>query len=197
MSKLRIMGCDPGFANIGLAVVDLFPSGEAELLATRLVLTAPSKDKKVKQIQDEIRRLHEIEGAFLEFADQWSPDVLAAEEPGKCLMKRVVNGRQMWQTNPTLLRTSCLMWGAMSGICRVKQIMLMKFGSQEIKKAVCKNNKATKTQMTKAIKRRFPYYEGWAKTQKVEHEVDAVGATVAAFKAPFVVSLMQDLAARK
>lgn len=196
MSKIRIMGVDPGFANIGFAALDLFVDGRSELLSTGLVITKPGKGK-VKQIEDEIRRLHEIEDAFLLFLAEWKPDVVAIEEPGKCLMRRVIRGKSMWQTNPTLLRTSCLMWGAISGICRARGIYIVKYGSQEIKKAICGSHKASKTDMEKEIKEnRYPSYSGWATTQRVEHEVDAVGAGVTSFKEPFVMSLLRNLQGR-
>lgn len=191
MSKIRILGVDPGFANIGFAALDLCDTGKSDLLSTGLVITKPGKGK-VKQIEDEVRRLHEIEDAFLHFLKEWAPDVVAIEEPGKCLMRRVIRGKPMWQTNPSLLRTSCLMWGAISGICRAHGIYIVKYGSQEIKKAVCGSHKASKAEMTKEIKSRYPNYSGWTTTQRVEHEVDATGAGVTAFKEPFVMTLLQN-----
>jgi Holliday junction resolvasome RuvABC endonuclease subunit len=195
MSKIRIVSCDPGFANIGFGALDLDAEGST-LLSTALVRTKPGTGK-VKQINDELRRLHEIEDAFLFFLNEWKPDVVAVEEPGKCLMRRQIGKRVAWQTNPTLLRTSCLMWGAISGICRARGIYIVKYGSQEIKKAVCGgNNKASKTEMEKAIRALYPTYTGWAKTKAVEHEVDAVGAGITAFKEPFVMSLIRNLQGR-
>jgi Holliday junction resolvasome RuvABC endonuclease subunit len=192
MSKVRVCGVDPGFANIGLATLDLFPVGASSLLATGLVLTKPASGK-VKQIDDELRRLHEIEDALLAFITEWKPDVLAIEEPGKCLMRRSLGGRVQWQTNPSLLRTSCLMWGAASGICRARGIYIVKYGSQQIKKIVCGSNKASKVEMEKEIKSRYGDYTGWSTTQRVEHEVDAVGAAISACKEPFVMALMRTL----
>lgn len=195
MTKIRVLGVDPGFANIGFAALDLFDVGGSDLLSTGLVITKPGKGK-VKQIEDEIRRLHEIEDAFILFLNEWRPDVVAIEEPGKCLMRRQVGPRVMWQTNPSLLRTSCLMWGAISGICRARGIYIVKYGSQEIKKVVCGSNKASKADMTKEIKGRYPNYTGWATTQRVEHEVDATGAGITSFKEPFVMSLLRNLHGR-
>jgi len=192
MSKLRIGGGDPGFANVGFSMVDLFPVGASDLLAVKSVTTEKGKGK-IKLIDDELRRIHEIEDDFIAFIDEWQPDVWAMEEPGKCLMMR--EGK--WQTNPSLLRTSCLMWGAVSGICRARGIYIVKYTSQEIKKAICSSNKASKLEMEKAIKALYPTFKGWPTTKKVEHVVDAVGAAVTAFKEPFVMTLMRSLDARK
>lgn len=196
MSKIRICGVDPGFANIGLATLDLFDIGGSTLLATKLIRTKPATGK-VKQIDDELRRLHEIEDEFIRFIDEWQPHVVSAEEPGKCLMRRPLAGKIVWQTNPSLLRTSCLMWGAVSGICRARSIYIVKYGSQEIKKAVCGNNKASKTEMEKKIKSLYGEYTGWTTTKAVEHEADAAGAGVTAFKEPFVLSMLRTMQERK
>lgn len=188
MSKLRIGGGDPGFANIGFAMLDLFSVGASTLLATRLVTTKKSTSK-VRVIEDELRRIREIEDAFIEFIEEWSPDIWAMEEPGKCLMKR--GGK--WVTNPSSLRTSCLMWGAISGICRGRGIYIVQYTSQSIKKTICGSNKASKLDMQKEIKSRYGDYTGWTQSKKVEHEVDAVGAAISAFKEPFVMALMRKL----
>jgi len=188
MTTIRIGGCDPGFANLAFACVDLYPVGASDLLGTRLVTTKKGKGK-IKQIEDERRRLNEIEDALIAFLDEYRPDVFATEEPGKCLMMRA--GK--WQTNPQLLRTSCLMWGSLSGICRARGIYLVSYGSQEIKKAICGSPKASKKDMEKEIRRRYPTYKGWPTSSKIEHVVDAVGAANTAFKEPFVMTLLRKL----
>jgi len=193
MSKIRIGGCDPGFANAAFSVLDLFPVGASTLLGTRLVVTSKGKGK-FRLIDDELRRLREIEDALIAFLDEWHPDVWAMEEPGKCLMRRPGGGgKTEWATNPSLLRTSCLMWGSVSGICRSRGIYVVQYGSQAIKKAICGSNKASKTDMEKEIKRRYGGYKGWATSKKIEHEVDSVGAAVTAFREPFVMTLLRSL----
>jgi Holliday junction resolvasome RuvABC endonuclease subunit len=188
MSKLRIGGGDPGFANMGFSVVDLFSIGASDLLATQLVVTKKGKGK-IRKIEDELRRIREIEDEFIAFLDEWQPDVWAMEEPGKCLMRR--GGK--WVTNPSNLRTVCLMWGSISGICRARGIYVVQYTSQAIKKAICGSIKASKADMEKEIKKLYPTYKGWATSKKIEHEVDAVGAAVTAFKEPFVMTLLRKL----
>jgi Holliday junction resolvasome RuvABC endonuclease subunit len=188
MSKIRIGGCDPGFANLAFSALDLSSVGGSEILGTRLVVTKKSQSK-CRVIQDELRRIHEIEDAFIEFLDEWKPHVWAMEEPGKCLMKR--GGK--WVSNPSLVRTSCLMWGSVVGICRARNICVVAYTSQAIKKAVCGANNASKADMAKEIKGRYGDYKGWTTNKKVEHEVDAVGAAITAFKEPFVMALLKQL----
>ena len=188
MKKITIAGVDPGFANIGLCLIDLFVSGEFDLICTKLVLTSASK-KKVGQIDDEIRRLSEIEDAIIEFLDEHNPDVLVMEEPGKCLMKRKTG----WATNPTLLRTSSLMWGAAHAICRARGIYCIKVGSQAIKVKLCEKRSASKAEVEKAVKERFPDYDGWPTTKKIEHVCDAVGAVITGSTDPAVMVNLRKL----
>ena len=197
MSKVRIGGGDPGFANIGFSCVDLFPVGASDLLDVKLVTTKKST-AKVRLIEDELRRIREIEDEFIEFIDKWQPDVWAMEEPGKALMpKRGGGPGPRFSVNPKTLRTQCLMWGSISGICRSRGIYVVQYTSQAIKKTICSSNKASKTDMEKAVKLLYPTFKGWPTTKKVEHVVDAVGAAVTAFKEPFVMTLLRALEARK
>lgn len=193
MSKLRIGGGDPGFANLAFSAVDLFGIGCSDLLGVKLVTTKKSKSK-VRLIEDELRRIREIEDAFIEFLDEWHPDVWAMEEPGKALMPKTRPGPgPKFSINPKTLRTQCLMWGSISGICRARGIYVVQYTSQAIKKAICGSHKASKGDMEKAVKKLYPSFKGWATSKKIEHEVDAVGAAVTAFKEPFVMTLLRKL----
>lgn len=191
MSKVRICGGDPGFANCAFSIVDLFGTGGSDLLATKLIVTKKSQ-QKVREIKDEIRRIREIEDAFIDFIDQWKPDVLAFEEPGKGLMPNTRKGvKGKFSINPKTVRTTCGMWFAVEGICRSRGIYVVEYTSQAIKKAICGSNSASKADMEEEIKSRYGAYDGWVTTKKVEHEVDAVGAAITAFKEPFVMSLLR------
>jgi len=192
VTKLRIVGVDPGFANIGLAIVDLMAVGGSTLVATELITTSPSKTK-IAQIADEKRRLEEIEDSFLAFIEEYKPSILAMEEPGKCLMRRNINGKVVWQTNPSLLRTSCLMWGAIHGVCRSKDIYCVSIGSQEVKKTLCNKRTASKEDMVAKVKAFYPAYSDWPKTKKVEHVADAAGIAITSFKDPAVMVMLKKL----
>ena len=188
MSSLRLVGVDPGFAHVAFSIVDRFTVGGSVIVDTRLVVTKVST-KKIDKIDDEINRLQEIEEAWKEFLDLHKPAVAVFEEPGKCLMMR----QGKWQTNPALLRTACLAWGALHGICRSKNIYVVSVGSQEIKKALTGKGSASKEEVIKAVKSRYPAYDGWPKSKKIEHVTDSVGAIVAGFNDPAVMVMMQQL----
>jgi Holliday junction resolvasome RuvABC endonuclease subunit len=196
MSKIRIGGCDPGFTNVAFSAMDLYPVGASTLLATRLVVTAKGKGT-IRVIDDELRRIREIEDAFIEFIDEWHPEIWAMEEPGKALVpKRKPGPGPKFSVNPKTLRTQCLMWGAIEGVCRSRGIYVVQYTSQEIKKVICSSNKASKADMEQEIRGRYGDYTGWATSKKREHEFDAVGAAVTSFKEPFVMALLRKLEAQ-
>jgi len=194
VSSFRIVGVDPGFANLGFCAIDLFSVGGSSLVDTKLVTTSPEKGKS-KNISDELRRLAEIEDAFKLFLDEHKPDVLAMEEPGKCLMRRPnpITRKPEWVTNSSTLRTSCMMWGAIHGICRDRGIYCIKVGAQQIKKTLCNKKNASKDEVVAAVKARYPAYKGWPKSKKVEHVADAVGAAVVSFIDPVVMTMLRRL----
>lgn len=193
MSKLRIIGVDPGFANAGFCVVDLLAIGGSDLVVTKLVTTKLAPGKNVAKLADEQRRLEEIEDAFLALLDEFEPDVLAMEEPSQCLIRRKVGSKFMWAPNPKLLRTSCLMWGSIHGMCRARGIYCIKIGAKAVKKAVCGKDRASKGDIIKAVKGKYPTYQDWPTTRKVEHVADAVGVAITSFNDPAVMVMMRKL----
>mgnify|MGYP001012095566 CR=1 FL=1 len=181
---MRILGVDPGFANLGFCVIEL--SGyRKELLLTKLVVTEKSK-KKAGKLRDEERRLVDIEQILIEILDSYRPAILVIEEPGKCLMRR----GKAWVTNGATLRTSCLAWGAIHGICRSRKMHCVSVGSQKIKLALCGSKSASKFEVQAAVKAKFPKYAGWPSSKKIEHVADAVGAAITGLQDQSVVELL-------
>ena len=191
MSSFRMVGVDPGFAHFAFCALDLYAVGGSDIVNTSLVITKVSK-KKIDKIADDIDRLQAIEDAWKTFLEKNQPAVAVFEEPGKCLMRR--NGK--WATNPTLLRTSCLAWGALHGVCRDRGIYVISVGSQEIKRALTGRNNASKEEIISAVKGRYPGYSGWPQTKNIEHVADAVAAAVTGIQDPAVMVMIQQLRTR-
>ncbi len=188
MSRLRIVGVDPGFANVGFSILDLFSVGGMDLVDTRLVTT--KRDKK--QADDEQLRLTHIEDEFRAFIDGKDIDILSIEAPTAGLMPgRGAKGG--WGVNPITVRTSALVWGAIHGICRDRGIYCVKIGLGDIKKVLCGKKTASKQDVIDAVKDKFPTYDGWPTTKKVEHVADAVGIALLAQNDPVVTVMMRRL----
>jgi len=185
---LRIAGCDPGFANLAFCAIDIHALGGSTLLDTQLVTTQATPGRS-KELDDELRRLCEIEDQLILFLDKHKPDVLVLEEPTKGLVKK----GKLFTVNPSTLRTACLMWGATHGIARARGIVALKVGSQEIKKTLTGKKNASKAEVEQAAKAMFSSFKGWVTTKQVEHEADAVGAAVTGIKDPVVMVLIRRL----
>jgi len=188
MSRLRIVGVDPGFANVGLSILDLFPVGGIDLVDTKLVTT--KRDKKLND--DEHLRLIHIEDEFRSFIDGRDVDILAIEAPTAGLMPgRGAKGG--WGVNPVTVRTSALAWGGIHGICRDRGIYCVKIGLGDIKKMLCGKKTASKQDVIDIVVGKFPTYSKWPKTKKIEHVADAVGIALVAQLDPIVTVMMRRL----
>jgi len=188
VTRLRIVGVDPGFANVGFSILELYPEGGMDLVDTRLVTTEPNN----KQADDDQIRLIHIEDEFRSFIDGRDIDILAIEAPTAGLMPgRGRNGG--WGVNPITVRTSALVWGAIHGICRDRGIYCVKIGLGDIKKVLCGKKTASKQDVIDVVKEKFPAYDRWPTTKKVEHVADAVGIALVAQNNPVVTVMMRRL----
>ena len=179
MSDVTVLGVDPGFANIGLMAIKLRGVSTAIALSTFLILTKkPSaKKRKMREADDDTRRLCEIEVQFRAILDEVKPDLVA--------MERVPRLR-----NATANRQCALAWGAMHAICREGKIPVLIYDTDEIKVKVTGNKQASKAQMVAGLKAIFPTFKGWPMTAKVEHVADAGGAALCAENDPGVELLL-------
>lgn len=200
-NTITIVGVDPGFANIGLSAIKLFSTGGESLEETSLILTdnatfATEKTSKKKarakskirrssktkaKLDTELNRLIYIENNILYFFRKHSPAAIVIEEPGKCLMRRYnkFTRRTEWATNPTALRVTSIMWGALHGAASALNIPCVSIGARDVKKYVTGNNKASKEQVFSAVKLKFPSYKLWPDNDKFEHVADATAIALA------------------
>lgn len=175
MSRIRILGIDPGFANIGIfGLTRLSPGVKAEY--SRLILTEKMNEGTEGQYQDELRRLDQIEAEFVVALDEFKPDVVAAERYASLRSAQVT-------------RQLALAFGGMHALVRRRGLPFFIFDPEEIKFEMCGDRKAKKPKMVKALKSLFPAFKGWPKvTGKIRagvaitHVVDAAGAAVLASK---------------
>ena len=195
MSVLRMVGVDPGFANLGFCIIDLYGIGVMDLIDTKLVVTQPDK----KHYDDEQRRLILIEDAFSEFIDGRNVEVCAIEAPSAGLMpgkKNAATGKKGWSVNPTTVRQTSLVWGGIHGLCRSRGIHCVKADLGQLKLAMCGKKGVSKQDVIDAAKKKFPSYAGWPKSKKAEHVADAVGAVMVALNDPVVTIMMRRLITR-
>lgn len=176
---VTVLGIDPGFANIGLMAIQL-KGPKRKVIATFSIETKkpPKKKRTIREADDDIRRLNEIEMQFHEIMEEIRPDVVA--------MERVPRLR-----NPAATRQCALAWGAMHAICRSGKIPVLIYDTDAIKKRVTGDKQASKAKMVKGLKKIFPRFRGWPEGKRVEHVADAGGAALCAENDPAVELLMR------
>lgn len=175
---MRIVGIDPGFANLGLAAIELHQPAGSTLLGIKLVRTQPTaKKQRMAAADDESRRLAEIEDAMISFFDEYKPDIVAMENPP-------------WGKNAHAVKSCALMWGAAHCLCRTRGLVLINVSAQEIKKALTGNKSASKEEVFDVVKSKHPTFTQWPTIAAVEHVADAAGAALTIRNHPLVFALL-------
>lgn len=193
MSKLKVLGIDPGFANIGIFGMTLSMGMKAEF--AKLILTEKHNHGSEGQYADEMRRLDEIEVAFDAILDEFQPDLVAAERTASL-------------RNAQATRQLAFAFGAMHHAARRRGLTVLIFNPEDIKAELTNDRKADKAKMARALIGLFPAFKGWPElgsrkrktknakitaTDSVAHVVDAAGACVTARRHPIIMSLMRKL----
>lgn len=176
--SLRVVGYDPGFANMGLAAVDLHSPAGSTLLGIKLITTSPgAKKKKLTQAADEERRLALIYDAMIGFLDEWKPEVIVSEVRPFGKSAKAVAGPAM-------------AYAMLFAEARGRGIVMTTIPPQEIKRALTGKKQATKEDVFAEIKRQHPDFSDWPDTKKFEHVADAAGAALASRSLALVYALL-------
>lgn len=169
-----VLGIDPGFAHIGLMVIEHLRLG-ARAISADVILTKPEgKKRNLRQESDDTRRLELIRTEFTTFLEKVNPAVVAIER-----VPRIAK-------NPKTTRQCALGWACVWTIVRAKGIPALVYEPEDIKYEVCKDKQASKSDMVRALKNRFPTFDEWPDTKNVEHIADAGGAALVARLDPVV-----------
>ncbi len=180
--SVTLLGLDPGFANVGVFAADLLGMGAMRALRADLIVTRPeAKKRKLREDADDDRRLEEIQRAWETILDEVRPDVVASE---RCPRLR----------NPKANRQCAAAYGVLRACVRARGVPFIVFDADEIKRRTTGNPQASKDQMVKELKRRFPRFKGWPDSKRVEHVADAGGATLCAQTDSLVELLLRERA---
>lgn len=175
--SVLVIGVDPGFANIGVMAVELLSIGAKAKFVSPIITKPGGKKRNLRQESDDTRRLDIIRIEFSVMLDKIHPQIASFE--------RVPRLR-----NATATRQCALGWACMWTLCRERNIPVLVFEPEDIKYEVCKDRGASKDDMVKALKGRFPGFKGWPETKKVEHCADAGAAALLARHDPLVEILL-------
>lgn len=179
---VRILGVDPGFANLGVLGARFSAQGSVRIEVAATLVTAPSpKKRRRREMDDEGRRLGELIERFQQIAASFKPDVIASEQrPQLRSQKSTAQAALAF----AMVQTQSVLYGA----------QFLVYTINEIKKRVCGDGQATKDQIIEALTRMDPKFSGWPITKRIEHCADAGGAALCALRDPVVEVMLQERA---
>lgn len=176
-SIVRVIGVDPGFASIGLAVVEFIDNDIAHggplvrWLDATLVETAPSPARaRAYACDDALRRTNEIAGALDRYVQRWSVGLRAicAESFSP-------------PRNASAAAKVAFTWGALVATARRHGVPVLQALPQRVKIDVAGAKNATKDEVAVAVERicdgHAPTLDGIARSKR-EHVYDAAAVAI-------------------
>lgn len=156
-----VLGCDPGLANFGIAVVELEPLR----VITLEVLRTKKSTAKALVADDNVRRSREIAASLLELCKH-RPVAICAEAMSH-------------PRNASAAGKLSMSWGVLSAISALLDIPIVQASPQRIKKATCGRADASKAEVQRALVDRFGALVWPTPGGVIEHAADALGAVIA------------------
>lgn len=167
---MRVLGIDPGFANIGWAIVEFSDSGKPSLLDFGNFET--EKDQEATSAsRDNIRRAAEF-AAFL------GEGTRTGEYAAFCCEA------MSYPRNAVAAAKMSMAWGVIIATATANNIPILQATPMDVKKRVVGIKTASKSQVQKAINSRFPNAKQLMKSSglpkgKWEHPYDAAASALA------------------
>lgn len=168
---LRIMGIDPGFANLGVSKLLFDPSVGYDLVGLEFIETKKrSKKLGLREKADNARRLEIIVRQFDEIVRLWPADVYAFEACPTV------------STNSSTTRKVALAWGACFALAvRKPGTIILEYDPSALKEVVTGNPQASKKDMITTLEQRFPLLAEYPiAASKKEHLADGIAAALKA-----------------
>jgi len=178
---MRILGLDPGFANIGWCMGTLT---DGLLVVSDLGTIETKKDtRKVLVSVDNMRRAREITEALAGLV--WSHDGVEVVREVDCLCVEEMS----YPRNASNAAKMAMTWGVISAVSEMWGLPVVQASPQQIKEAVTNSRKASKQMMLGCLQADYPEIEGLLApipSSRREHPVDALGAIVACINSEIV-----------
>lgn len=184
MSTIRMLGLDPSLTNTGWAVLDV-DTETLEITGVRAmdtIVTAPSKNKKVRKSSDKLERARTIAKTIAQVIREHDIKIATSEVP---------SGAQS--------ANAAFAFGIVTGILASLSVPVIEVSPSEVKVAACGSKIADKEDIMrwavdkttdcpvkwKTSKKANEFeieYEGGYVTKTMEHQADAIAAGEAAIQ---------------
>lgn len=182
--RVRVLGVDPGFANLGWCVAELAPphGGTARCLHAGVLITEKSaKKNNVHSVHDNIRRTQEIARFLAEIAEGFSVKAICAES-------------MSFPPNASVAAQMAMAWGVLAAYAEWKAIPMVASTPQQVKLAVAQSKSASKDEVAAGVRGRMSGIAmelmGLAPS-KHEHAYDAAASILAANDSDVLRTLRQ------
>lgn len=140
--NVNILGIDPGFASIGLAVVSIGAT-DSVVKALKLVKTEKASKKAGTYVSDDnVKRTQEITRALVSVLRDNDIKVICAEA-------------MSFPRNSSAAAKMSLCWGALAATAEMLNIPIIQVSPQQAKVALCGRKDASKEDVQQALKDRF------------------------------------------
>lgn len=182
-----LLGLDPGFSNIGYSVVGLGPNRLTGVVAAGVIRTAKSKTKgkdKVSASVDNVRRATEIASRL---------DILVKSNAVAAICVEAMS----FPRSASVAAKMAMCWGVVTALALQYGAPIIQASPQEIKKALCRTNSASKGEVEEAVKRSYDYIDTLLSTvprSYREHAYDATGAVMACLDSTVLNSVRNSVA---
>ncbi len=187
-----VVGVDPGFANFGIAVIELLPKKVERIVRIEVLRTKPSTRRRhLLAVDDDSRRLSWLGDQFDGICKTYDIRAVIAEE----------NRRLPHSGSAAKLAMG---WAVAVLVASLRGTPFRQVTPGEIKLATAGSERATKAMVEDAIRRRYLDSHAiktfdqsmWDKTRKClmnhrEHGFDAIGAIIAAMNSELILALRQ------
>lgn len=179
---MRVIGIDPGFANVGWAIGEL-GGGTESIVKVGCIQTKPSvKKKRIRASEDNLERGIAVARELRLVILEWKPKIILAEGPGGAQGFKAAFGLGAG----TGLVASLVAWTDLP----IRQVT-----PQELKVALTGKADASKDDIADAVTERFPSAAEFIRKSypkaRHEHPFDAIAVIIACLDADVVKVLRQ------
>ncbi len=184
-SSAFLLGLDPGFANMGWAVIEIASWGE-KLIETGVLRTEKSdKKRQVLASDDNLRRGREVAETLMGVLKRHHISAICAES-------------MSFPRNAGAAAKMAMCWGVVATLSAQSNLPVVQASPQEIKKCLCGKKDASKEEVEEAVKRRYGQTDAMLADVAAsyrEHAYDAMAAVVTALERSEVIRAVRSLVA--
>lgn len=175
--SVRVLGIDPGLANMGVCVVELDGKDIKVVFLEVLATQKSSKKKEVLASSDTVRRARELANALNAVVVRQRPMVMAVEA-------------MSYPRNASSAAKTAVSWGVLATLAELFDLPMVQASPQDMKKALCGNRSASKVEVQKELESHFPgaFHDFVTRYPKAQHEhgFDALGVVFACLNSEVV-----------